>query len=56
MSKFETITVTADIHADGDVYILGKDEMMHRIGCLGESTFSNVPDEYYEKIKKLIKK
>lgn len=53
-SNFDTLTVTADIHADGDVYVKGKDKKFHYIGCLGESSFGEVPDEYYLKIKKLI--
>jgi hypothetical protein len=52
--NFKTLTVTADIHADGDVYVKGKDKKFHYIGCLGESSFGEVPDEYYLKIKKLI--
>lgn len=54
MKNFNTIQVTADIHADGDVYIkVGK--RFRYIGKLGESTFGVVPDPYYLKIKKWIK-
>jgi hypothetical protein len=52
--KFDIIKVTAEIHADGDVYILvGKE--YKRIGKLGESDFGTVPDPYYQKIKKWLK-
>ena len=52
----DIITIKADIHPDGDIYVLCKDgKTYQRIGCIGESTFSNVPDRYYEKIKKIAK-
>jgi len=52
---YSVITVTADIHADGDVYILDKKGTMRYIGKLGESTFGVVPDPFYTRIKKIAK-
>lgn len=52
---YSTITVTADIHADGDVYVLDKKGSMRYIGKLGESTFGVVPDPFYSKIKRIAK-
>lgn len=51
----DIITVTADIHVDGDIYIEDKKGTMVRVGKLGESTFGNVPDEFYLKAKEIIK-
>jgi len=52
---YSIITVTADIHADGDIYVLDKKGSMRYIGKLGESTFGVVPDPYYKKIKEIAK-
>ena len=52
----KTIIVTAEIHPDGDVYVKDNEGTFHYVGCLGESTFSRVPDEKYKLIKKLIDK
>jgi hypothetical protein len=49
----EIITVKADIHPDGDIYVKGKDGKFHYIGQIGESSFSEVPSNFYKKIKKL---
>ena len=51
--KLKIITVTADIHPDGDIYIKGKDKKFHYIGQIGESDFGVIPDPFYKKIKKL---
>ncbi len=52
--SLKIITVTADIHPDGDVYVKGKDGKFHRIAKLGESDFGTVLDPYYLKAKKLL--
>lgn len=49
------ITVTADIHIDGDVYIKNKKGVMIRVGCLGESDFKAVPDKYFLMVEKITK-
>lgn len=55
LGDFSEITVTAEIHADGDVYIKNKKGKMVYVGKLGESTFGIVPDPFYLKIKKMLK-
>jgi hypothetical protein len=53
-NNYDLITVTADIHCDGDIYIkIGK--TFKRIGKIGESDFGRIPDPYYLKIKKWLK-
>lgn len=54
--NFEIVTVKADIHCDGDVYIENRRGTMIYVGKLGESTFAVVPCPFYEKIKKFAKR
>ena len=54
--EYKIITVKADIHIDGDVYIEDKDSNMIRVGCLGESTFGQAPDPFYLKVLDICKK
>lgn len=51
---FPIIDFKAQIHPDGDVYVLVENKY-HYLGKLGESDFGTVPDKYYEKIKELLK-
>lgn len=54
-NDYKIMRVVADIHPDGDVYIkVGKG--FERIGKLGESDFGHVPDPYYSKIRKWLRK
>ncbi len=46
------IKFKGEIHPDGDVYVEGKNKMYY-IGAFSELTVGEVPDEYYEKIKKI---
>jgi len=51
----DVITITADIHPDGDVYVkIGK--QFKYLGRIGESDCGRVPDKYYLQIKEWLKK
>jgi len=51
----DVITITADIHPDGDVYVkIGK--QFKYLGRIGESDCGSVPDKYYLQIKEWLKK
>ena len=52
----KTIIVTAEIHPDGAVYVKDNEGTFHYVGCIGESTFSRVPDEKYEEVKNITNK
>lgn len=51
----EIIRIKADIHPDGDIYVLCKDKTYKRVGCISEGDFGKIPNDYYIKIKKIAK-
>ena len=58
INKYETVRITANVDADGDVYVKGKNGNYYYIGYLedDDNRITEVPNHLYKKIKRIIKK